>query len=427
MVYKNLFPQDFANLQLCEGFVYHLFTNKNKLIEEITIDAQEKIEKLTQQIEEIDNEHLEKIEELDIIDNEKNPNKYSYSSKSLSYSEYTKWKDTDYVRRKKIIEQENEYEIQKLENAIVCNNQVIEKAKNQPLSELLDRKNIDEYFKNTAEEFAANSKITQNKYFDLLKYLISRGYIDETYSDYMSYFYPNSLTINDKTFLRSVTDRKAKEFSYHLDFPRLVLESLEEYDFSQKETLNFELCDYIFKLKENKFAIALINQIMRDKRFDFITEYLMNRTEISKFIHLTIEIWPTFFKEAFLGMNLSDDLLRRISYEIISTDNQEVLKLVNEDNYFSNFISSIPNYLAVDDIDIHKVIVNLSILNIKFTSIMTQNINENLFDKVYEENMYTINQDNIALMLRSKCNGNDFESIKPNFLTFVFANKEKYY
>lgn len=427
MVYKNLFPQDFANLQLCEGFVYHLFTNKNKLIEEITIDAQEKIEKLTQQIEEIDNEHLEKIEELDIIDNEKNPNKYSHSSKSLIYSEYTKWKDTDYVRRKKIIEQKNEYDIQKLENAIVCYKQSIEKVKNQSLSDLLDRKNIGEYFKNTAEEFAENSDIINNKYFDLLKYLISRRYIDETYSDYMSYFYPNSLTINDKTFLRSVTDRKAKEFSYRLDSPELVLESLEEYDFSQKETLNFELCDYILKLKGNNYINALINQIMRDKRFDFISGYIMNRTEISKFVHLVIEIWPTFFKEAYLGKHLSEDLLKRISYEIISTDNQEVLKLVNEDDYFSNFISNIPDYLSINDIDIRKFIANLSILNIKFTSIDTQNINEALFDKAYEEKMYTINQDNINLMLEVKCNGNGFELIKSNFLTFVFANKEEYY
>ena len=429
MVYKNLFPKDFANLQLCEGFVYYLFINKNKLIEKIIIDTQESIEKLTQQIKKIDSEHLEKVNELDIIDKVKNPNSNTYRkfSSPLGYSEYIKWKENDYARRKKFIEQKNEYDIQKLENAIVCYKQSIEKVKNQSLSDLLDRKNIDEYFKNTAEEFAENSDIINNKYFDLLKYLISRGYIDETYSDYMSYFYPNSLTINDKTFLRSVTDRKAKEFSYRLDSPELVLESLEEYDFSQKETLNFELCDYILKLKGNNYINALINQIMRDKRFDFISGYTMNRTEISKFVHLVIEIWPTFFKEAYLGKHLSEDLLKRISYEIISTDNQEVLKLVNEDDYFSNFISNIPDYLSINDIDIRKFIANLSILNVKFTSIDTQNINEALFDKAYEEKMYTINQDNINLMLEVKCNGNGFELIKSNFLTFVFENKEEYY
>ena len=53
-----------------------------------------------------------------------------------------------------------------------------------------------------------------NEYFDLLKYLLRNGYIDESYNDYMSFFYDNSLTVNDKMFLRSITDRKAKKYDY---------------------------------------------------------------------------------------------------------------------------------------------------------------------------------------------------------------------
>ena len=55
-------------------------------------------------------------------------------------------------------------------------------------------------------------EIKSSEYFDLLKYLIRDGYIDETYTDYMTYFYENSLSRIDKVFLRSITDQKAKEY-----------------------------------------------------------------------------------------------------------------------------------------------------------------------------------------------------------------------
>lgn len=52
-------------------------------------------------------------------------------------------------------------------------------------------------------------------------------YIDETYADYMTYFYENSLSRIDKTFLRSVTDRKAKEYTYQLRIHRWLYLDLD--------------------------------------------------------------------------------------------------------------------------------------------------------------------------------------------------------
>lgn len=57
----------------------------------------------------------------------------------------------------------------------------------------------------------------------------------------MTYFYENSLSRVDKTFLRSVTDKKAKEYTYKLKNPQLVVSRLRAVDFGQEETLNFDL------------------------------------------------------------------------------------------------------------------------------------------------------------------------------------------
>ena len=63
----------------------------------------------------------------------------------------------------------------------------------------------------------------------------------------MTYFYENSLSRIDKTFLRSITDKKAKEYTYKLKNPKLIVSRLRLVDFDQEETLNFDLFPYLLQ------------------------------------------------------------------------------------------------------------------------------------------------------------------------------------
>ena len=75
---------------------------------------------------------------------------------------------------------------------------------NRQLCEIITRDNIDSIFSITSTNEVGTvthfNEIKSSEYFDLLKYLIRNGYIDETYADYMTYFYENSLSRIDKTF-----------------------------------------------------------------------------------------------------------------------------------------------------------------------------------------------------------------------------------
>ena len=105
--------------------------------------------------------------------------------------------------------------IPKLENEKLFLEQKRIFIQNRQLCEIITRDNIDSIFSITSTNEIGKvtefNEIKSSEYFDLLKYLIRNGYIDETYADYMTYFYENSLSRIDKTFLRSITDRKAKE------------------------------------------------------------------------------------------------------------------------------------------------------------------------------------------------------------------------
>ena len=89
-------------------------------------------------------------------------------------------------------------------------------AKTKLLKELITRSNLDSIFMvksiNPIGEKNEYKEIKSSDYFDLLKFLISNGYIDETYNDYMTYFYADSLSANDKVFLRRISDKKDSQY-----------------------------------------------------------------------------------------------------------------------------------------------------------------------------------------------------------------------
>lgn len=90
----------------------------------------------------------------------------------------------------------------------------------------------------------------------------------------MTYFYENSLSRIDKTFLRSVTDRKAKEYTYQLKSPQMVVSRLRLVDFDQEEILNFSLLTYLLRTQTNiEYLERFLDQLKETNNFKFIGAY----------------------------------------------------------------------------------------------------------------------------------------------------------
>ena len=168
IAYKNLFPRDFSDLQLNQGFIYTLFSKKDEFIQGEIIGIQKKIQEKENIITSSKSEHLISIRELNA----------AFSDKYLRNYNWDRYED----------------------------------------DELITRDNIIDIFsitsKNEIGHETSFNEIKGSEYFDLLKYLIRNGYIDETYSDYMTYFYENSLSRIDKAFLCSITHKKTKDYIY---------------------------------------------------------------------------------------------------------------------------------------------------------------------------------------------------------------------
>lgn len=302
-------------------------------------------------------------------------------------------------------------------------------SRNKQLCDIITRENINSIFSitNTNEigKVTDFNQIKSSEYFDFLKYLIRNGYIDETYTDYMTYFYENSLTRIDKTFLRSVTDKKAKEYTYQLKNPQLVVSRLRLVNFDQEEILNFDLLTYLLHTQSHKEYIEkYIEQLKATKNFKFIDAFFDKTTELPAYIKYLNMGWPETFITTLNEKALIEKQIRRYSIFSIYYSDDATIELINKDNCLCNYISNARNYLAIEEPNIAKLIHGFKLLEVCFTGFDYEGLNENLFHAVYEESLYEINSENLKLMQREIFGIKNNEDIFHKNYTILFSRPD---
>jgi len=414
ITYKNLFPRDFSDLQLSKGFLFTLFSQKPQLIETTLSDTKEKREVLRYRINCIKDEILISHQELDdaYLGKESRLPK-SYGHLTNDGQKQKKANDLELKKRKQVVQDKLERILPELESQLAEIEQEIALIQTKSLQELITRYNENKFFSTTlTTEIDAKNDfkvIMESDYFDLLKFLIRNGHIDEkTYNDYLTYFYEDSISANDKTFLRRITDKRGAEYTYILKDPKKVIESpiIRAVEFDQVETLNFDLfhcllrddSDPIYAVYEKR----LIEQIKRAKKFDFISNFYESGKSTSQFIIKINEIWPQFFLIALQEKAIPFNQIRQYSMDTLYYSSNDEIITVNEDNILSQYISNTPDYLNIENPVADRLIEGFSLIDVKFVTLDYELSNRKLFDAVYRNFLYILSFDNISLMIKQE-------------------------
>ncbi|WP_018932298.1 hypothetical protein [Gracilibacillus lacisalsi] len=458
--FKNIFPRDFSELQLGRGFVHTLFINKtNFILDEIkTIDK--KIQEKEMQIEKAENELCTHIDELDALyfplnpilsvnrkrENQfpnrlsfikamkENPNNVEHivNSRWVQFdfnNEYNKLSNNDdYNKRKQAVENKSAEGIEKTNKEILELKQERAILENKKLHEIITRTNKESIFRTNytnemGEEFTYED-VKLSPYFPLIKYLIRHGYIDETYPDYMTYFYENSLSRIDKIFLRSVADEDAKEYSYALKNPALVVSRLRDVDFDQEETLNFDLLSHLIN-SNHKNLFRFINQLKENKRFEFVLQFWIIDKDRSAFIKAINHYWPRIFVDILKDSHFSDNQKQEYATDTLYySPNKDLLEL-NVDNCLTSYISSNSEFLNIKNPSIELLIEKFSLLNVKFKQVNYDNANNILFTEVYKSDLYRLNIRNIELILEKIYRISNTHNYKHKNFTLVISKTKE--
>jgi hypothetical protein len=443
---KNLYPRDFADLQLMRGFMFEIIggNGKDKLVASEKTALNSSIIAKTEELVTVQNELLFS-DEIALLYHSKFyylMQRSGYNRFSLTDNPQTCIQNIEsnrvYLQHHKTILDEydarmadstkNDLEkatrISSLEAEIYQLKSRLVELTGLRLKDVITRSNIKYLFEAVFKSETGNTdndfnEIKDSPYFDLLKFLVREGFIDETYSDYMTYFYENSLSRADKVFLRSVTDKKAKEPTYNLDNPQMVVSRLPVTYFGQEETLNYALFDFLLadfssgRTFADK-AIKLINQIVEDECFDFLLGYCENNLSSNLVMAFGAE-WPSFFSRFFAKLNICDTptepktkseiFITRYAYTLLTLIGENPQRTSYLDapstERLVKYISNDANFLIPADCDEQNVALGIQQIGICFKAINAEAAQQTLLVLIYENDSYVINYGNIRTMLEA--------------------------
>ncbi|SDK92869.1 KAP family P-loop domain-containing protein [Pedobacter sp. ok626] len=448
ILYKNLYPTDFAELNKGEGSVFGFFAKKGTYIEHITKAKEERLKFIEEKQASLEFSVLKDKFELRSL----------YIAKMFQlFPDYTTkqvYLGNSQVNLEELKTDENFPKL-KLEsvlhyyttngygkrssgytfNAIetqVDENQTYEEREQQILSRV-------EYFSEQTKKEAEGirtelqnisilpfSKIIADLSDDeldhsikesaILLFLIRNGYINEDYHDYTSHFYEGTLTRKDKVFLLSIKNHKPMTADYILDNPFNLIEKIKLLEFSQYEVLNYSLLDSLLQFKDkyeaklNAFLKLIVSNTIIASQFR--DSYLEKGKQVPKFVKTLFAQWEGFWDFVVIESGFSDEKKLQYLKLILDHADLETIKSLNKKGNLRLFISKEKGFLTVmqQSKSSDKIKTILKLLSVKFNDLDIAEGQNEYFEVVYENDFYQLNAQMIHKVLLFK----EIETDKPS-------------
>ena len=444
ITYKNIAPEDFNKLGSRQGKLFSLLNDKDKyvrnFIEEIDKEISEKEKYIENYIERISIEYPKNIEELKIIylshifkeissyeSNDfqealsdfddvisKENIKYHYrdyysrseGKYSFNFSEIEKQVNPNlsYEERKELIQNKQNDEVKRIKDEIQELQRQKKAIKNWSLKEIFkeDVVDINDYIPlRTEQEGSIVNRLLRN--------LITQGYINENYIDYISLFHEGTISQKDKAFEVKVKSREMSEFNYKLEKVEGVVKKIGEKYFERKEIFNFDILDFllvnqsIYNSKYKLFIKLLCNE--NETSLRFINEYIAQRENKKNFLTALLKEWPEFceyiFEKSNYSMNEKYGLFEQILLcvedikEFLQIQGKDLIKKMVENDvmYLYKPENNNPFESQAEDL--------LELLEVKIKKIeKPEDGYKYLYGTICFKNYYKITEANISLILK---------------------------
>ena len=429
IIYKNLYPQDFSDLAIGKGLLYSIISSKkdpyiNVAIDKCIKDIAEK-EKRVEVIETADRPfsatelrliYVQKIAEevapnlISFIVNKQrktisecaqdeelfnilissnkisyyylNPNFRSEQSGSSAFNFHAlekKVHDLTYQQRLDLL---YKTELEELKNQIRALKRNIDEYKQYTIAELMRE-----------DKYSIDSKLTKGypqQQIDFLNIVLREGYINENYWEYISVFYPGSLTYEDKQFVLDVFAGRSNSYDYHLNLVENVLKKLTKEStkyLSSKASLNFDIMDYIAP----NGTIAYIEPYMlqMSSHPDFVVQYIERGGKaLGDFMNLLCAYWPNFWLYVLSELEKDKDYYLNL---IIKHALDEYIIPIFQDK--KQYLEEYADFLLVDT-ESEKLHSLISEMDLRFKNLNPETDKTEL-EYIYSQGYY---QDNLQML-----------------------------
>lgn len=424
IIFKNLHPHVFADIQMERGIVKQAFNDKEQYISKQCYKWQEKADYLTEVIENYKQDSLNKIKELKVsmlasaIDWEGIVYKLEISYNNMYGANQILTDTFNLTQLSQIKECTLRYYLwtggssnkrisdfqiffkpyyERIKNVQI----VQEKGINQMQCEIEELKSkmhdisgwpIKKILEKFGTQTVLSEKVEENK---ILVFMLRRGYIDEKYANYINYFKGTSITKDDMNFILSIKNMDQLSYNYHLVKIDMIVQRLQPYEFEQKAIYNFMLLDYLLATdgeaeKRNIYIRQLADNA--EESWDFIDEFMDKTLYKERFISLLAIVWDNMWN--YINDNMVLTYQRKILYLslLLNETTTERLSVLNEDEKMSKFIEDYADILQqLINVQRYKMITAIETLQITFRNINIENVQEEIIEYIFENQYYELN------------------------------------
>ncbi|MCA5005646.1 YobI family P-loop NTPase [Sphingobacterium bovistauri] len=440
ILYKNLYPTDFADLNKGEGLVFDFFAKRGEYIKQITKTKRDRLETIEKKQADLEFSVLKDRYELrslyiarlyELMPNNtyrhvylgqvpvafedlKTDENFAKLKSEVSFNFYSSSgynKHNSGQNFKSISKQVDESQgYDEREQQITSREEYFsEQTKKEAESiraELLEI-SLSPFHKIIAG--LPDSELDHSiKESSILLFFIRNGYINEDYHDYTSHFYEGTLSRKDKVFLLSLKNHKAQNADYTLDNPSNVIEEIKLMEFGQYEVLNYSLLDTLLQSKD-KYTVkleAFLKLIVSNTALagQFRDSYLEKGKQVPKFVNQLFAQWTGFWDYVIIESGFSDEKKLQYLKLILDHADLETIKSLNSKGSLSLSISKDKGFLTtmgqLESAD--KIKTVLKLLDVKFDDLDIGNDQKEYFEVVYENDFYRVNARMIHKLLHFK-------------------------
>ena len=430
IIFKNIHPSDFADIQSESGVIKQAFEDKQRFISAKKQEMQAEIDDYETTVERYQADSMKSVREIkyamfgelmgrlgtpeslragwdaisasEIMDDKfdlvqllsKNYNEiYYYRNGYSNQTSINKETLESYIERWKEINRVRETGLQKIQE----NLQQL-RMQQHDLSGLSIAKLLEEYL----PEEVLSETVRRNK---VLVFLLRRAYIDEKYANYINYFKGTSITKDDMNFILSVKNREPLAFDYQLTKTPMVIQRLQEYEFEEKAIYNFTLLEELLSESESVKLSAFINQLSDEREISwrFIDEFFGCTKQRKQFIQLLSKKWTGMWTHISADATMTYDHKLEYLCEIINTSPISVIEALNVDGSMTAFFEQNEDILQeLESCENEKIISVIQCLNVHFTRLLIENVANNILDAVFDGNFFGLNQEMIQTIVRYK-------------------------
>lgn len=427
ILYKNLYPNDFAQLAQNKGELHGIFEKKKDVAEKEKVKIEQEIVQLEAKIKDIESQVEVDIQELRTIYVakvfSKKPKNNTYIANDVSdflsdeafqkiqmgnslpcvipgysginrgsfkYDFFAIEKEINsfysYKEREERLKKKLNGEIETFKRQVAEKRTLLSNIQQMSMEEMLD-----EF---SPEQFVTDVKLI-NKEFII--YLLRFGYIDENYFEYISYFYANSLSEQEKQYLLLIKNRQEPNFDLLINNANFgkVVARIKDTEWKLPAVLNYSILYCIITFDDfhiDLFLRALWKYKLFNRNSLFLSKFNADSYIQSK---LYRRLYDLFRNEGNWLDKLFNDEKTNVLYNLfIYVDFEKT------ENDVITFLTNDVSYLHRIDIDKDAIASKINYYGLKF-NLLEDTVNYPVYDVLLDNNAYIISKQNFDIIIKN--------------------------